>query len=86
MVKYRDNKYDISFGTIMNIDINREELIYQIDSGQGSTGAPILNLNTFKVFGMHQTFNEKLKEKYGSLLYFPVNKFIGKFNSNQDYA
>ena len=89
MVKYCKNrgdlnlKSDISFGKIINIDINREGFIHQIDSGLGSLGAPILNLSTFKVFGMHQGFIKGSKEKLGNLLYFSVNEFIGKFISNQ---
>ena len=88
IVKYcSDNKgsckHDISFGKIININEKEREITYQIDTGTGSLGSPILNLNTFKVFGMHQSSSKELNEKYGSLLHFAVKEFIGKFISNQ---
>ena len=85
MVKYCNNKgnfkYDISFGSIELLDEGRAKFVHQIDSGNGSLGSPILNLNTFKVIGVHESFNNKTKEKYGYSLYLAVTEFQGKFIS-----
>ena len=88
MVKYCNNKgnfkYDISFGSIELLDEGRAKFVHQIDSGNGSLGSPILNLNTFKVFGVHDSVYTGYRfrfRKYGYFLYWAVTEFQGKFIS-----
>ena len=85
MLKYVENKSFKSIGKVLSIDEN-EKIVHLIDSGDGSMGSPILNLNTLKVFGMHfgMHFRKSIakKEKYGEMLYSKVNKFINFVNSN----
>ena len=84
MLKYVKNesfKPFVSIGKVLSIDEN-EEIVHLIDSGMGSMGSPILNLNTLKVFGMHFSKSIAKKEKYGEMLCSKVNKFINFVNSN----
>ena len=78
-------KLDLSIGKILNILNDDGEFIHQINSGLGSSGAPILNLITFKVFGMHQSsgfINPKNNggENFGKILYFAINEFKKAYN------
>ena len=82
MLKYVENKKSfVSLGEVLSIDEN-EEIVHLIDSGMGSGGSPILNLNTLKVFGIHFGRNYEYKEGFGEMLYSKVNKFINFVNSN----
>ena len=82
MLKYvRNKKSFVSIGKVLSIDEN-EKIVHLIDSGMGSLGSPILNLNTLKVFGIHFSQNPIKKEKYEEMLYSKVNKFINFVNSN----
>ena len=75
-------KHDISFGKIKEIHEKEEGFIHEMETGSGSKGAPILNLSTFKVIGMHDFVKTK-NEKFGDLLYFAVNEFVENFISNK---
>ena len=84
-VGYESFKTFVSIGKVLSIDEN-EKIAHLIDSGDGSEGSPILNLNTLKVFGMHfgMHFRKSIakKEKYGVMLHSTVNEFIHFVNSN----
>ena len=81
MLKYVKNESFKSIGKVLSIDEN-EKIAHLIDSGMGSLGSPILNLNTLKVFGIHFSRNYADKKGYGEMLYSKVNKFINFVNSN----
>ena len=81
MLKYVYSKSFKSIGKVLSIDEN-EEIAHLIDSGEGSMGSPILNLNTLKVFGMHISIDKSKKIKYGRMLHSTVNEFIHFVNSN----
>ena len=82
MLKYIEGKSYISIGKISEIDEKIGEFTHFIDSGMGSRGSPIINLDTLKVFGIHQSASPKKKCKFGKMLYFTINKFINKINSS----
>ena len=75
-------KLDLSIGKILDLFNEDGKFILQINSGKGSTGSPILNLTTFKVFGMHQYGMPKNngKKKFGKILYFAINEFKKAYN------
>ena len=76
MLEYMKNdKVNISMGKILTIEEDGK-IKHQIDSGDGSSGAPILNLNTLKVFGLHHGFVRYKNYGIGRILYFAVNDFI----------
>ena len=80
ILKYVKEKYEISNGEISEIEENGR-IIHYIDSGEGSGGSPILNKNTFKVFGMHQgCIRSHREQKLGWMLYHCINEFLKNNN------
>ena len=81
--KGKDAKY--SFDTISEID--KENNIYHccaIDNG--SSGAPILNLNTFQVIGIHIGYISEIQSNIGKIIKYPIddfNKTIIQFNNKK---
>ena len=76
-------KLDLSIGKILDVLNEDGEISHQINSGMGSTGSPILNLTTFKVFGMHlhgRMPKNNEKENIGKILYFAINEFKKVYN------
>ena len=69
----KDNKMDLYYGDIK--DIENENLYHLSDTESGSGGCPILSLNSLNVIGLHlgRTPNEY---KRGTLLCFPLNEFM----------
>ena len=82
MLKYIDGKSYISIGKISEIDEKKGKITHFIDSGMGSMGSPILNLDTLKVFGIHKGRRKLEKNGFGIMLYFTIKKFIDKINSS----
>ena len=82
MLKYIEGKSYISIGKISEIDEKIGEFTHFIDSGLGSGGSPILNLDTLKVFGIHKGRGKLKKKGFGIMLYFTIKKFIDKINSS----
>ena len=82
MLKYIDGKSYISIGKISEIDEKKGKITHFIDSGMGSMGSPILNLDTLKVFGIHKGRGKLKKKGFGIMLYFTIKKFIDKINSS----
>ena len=70
--KGKDAKY--SFDTISEID--KENDIYHccaIDNG--SSGASILNLNTFQVIGIHIGYISEIQSNIGKIIKYPIDDF-----------
>ena len=93
MMKYQrlngDFKLRVSFGNILNISEKEGDITHQIDSGMCSLGSPILNLKSFKVFGMHKAcykplYNENNNKKLGKMLCYAVLDFKIKYTSNKN--
>ena len=75
----------VSYG-ILN-KINRNDISYICSIDNGSFGAPILNLESNKVIGIHKhgsIINLNLKYNKGTLLKYPLNLFIQKYNENKN--
>jgi len=70
----------LSFGTIKKIEnclIKHMSKTYK-----GSSGAPIFNLSTQKVIGIHKGDHKKFKYQVGTLLKYPINNF-NLYNQNK---
>ena len=69
----KDNKMDLYYGDIKEIE--KENLYHLSETESGSGGCPILSLASSKVIGIHlgRTPNEYKK---GILLKFPLKEFI----------
>ena len=65
----------VSYGVLTKI--NNYDILHKCSTEKGSSGSPILNINTNKVIGIHKegtifNFNK------GTLLKFPLNDFLSK--------
>jgi len=66
----------LQIGKIIKIDPYPECLIYhQCNTDKGSSGCPILNYETFKVFGIHKGADAKNNINYGIFIKYPIEKF-----------
>ena len=70
----------VSYGILNRIE---EKKIYHLcNTGEGSLGAPILNLSTNKVIGINIGSSMRMKFNIGILLKYPITEFI---NLHKDY-
>ena len=86
IVQYPEgNKLSYSEGKI--IKINNNEIIYDASTKSGSSGSPILLINTIKVIGIHKQGNIRKTENYGALIYSIIQllKYKKKIYDNGDY-
>jgi len=70
----------VSYGIIRNI--KEERILHLCNTGECSSGAPILNLSKNKVIGIHVGSLSNIKYNIGTLLKYPINEFI---NLHKDY-
>ena len=78
-----------SIGKIINIDEEQINIEHDCSTQTGSSGSPIINLNNFKVIGVHKGF---YKLNFGTLLKMPIAEFnhlyinfnISKYNENRE--
>ena len=70
----------VSSGQIRSIDNDDYfKLRYIAQTGLGSSGAPILNLETQKLIGVHSYNNHKYNYCNGTILKFPITEFMNKY-------
>ena len=60
--------------------IKDEDIKHKCATESGSSGAPIINLNNFKVIGIHKGAHKELSLNIGLLL----KESINKFNKNEN--
>ena len=70
-----DRYRGVTFGTIEKIENNT---IYHSCKAKLSSGAPLLNIDTFKVIGIHQEYNEEIKCNKGIILKESIDNLITK--------
>ena len=70
----------VSYG-ILN-KINKYDIIHICSTDNGSSGSPILNLENNKVIGIHKEGSTKYNFNKGTLLKYPLNDIINKYNKN----
>lgn len=61
-----------SLGKILNIGEDKYTIKHNCTTQPGSSGSPIINLNNFKIIGVHKGFN---KLNLGTLLKIPIVEF-----------
>ena len=72
-----------SIDIIKNIDKDNY-LHHCCTTDNGSSGAPILNLNTFQVIGIHIGYNIELKCNIGKLIKNPIDDFNEKIKKSKN--
>ena len=73
--KGKNLKY--SAGPIIKIDKNNN-IFHCCATENGSSGAPILNLNNSQVIGIHFGYVQKLNSNIGKIIKYPIDEFIKK--------
>lgn len=68
------NFASLSINVINNIDKNIR-IFHSCSTEHGSSGAPILSLDTLKVIGIHQSYNELKKKNSGIIIKEPINNY-----------
>ena len=66
---------EYSLDTISQIDIDNKFIHHFISTEEGSSGSPILNLETFKVIGVHTGEHRSHKYNVGTIIKHPVECF-----------
>ena len=76
LMHYPDEEVEVSYGLIQNISENNINHLCRTENG--SSGAPILSLKSFKVIGIHYG---GINNKYniGTLIKYPIDKFNQKY-------
>ena len=81
IIQYPKHKLAISFGILKDIDLIQDyNFSHKCSTEEGSSGAPILNMNN-KVIGIHKKRNDKFEKNYGTFLSYPI-KFFNILNHN----
>ena len=77
-----ENKQLVSYGLIGDI-IEGKEINHYCNTKHGSSGSPILSLESYKVIGVNKGGSNKndIKENYGTLIKFIINEFNYKYKS-----
>ena len=71
-----------SLGTIMEIESDNIKFKHKCLTKDGSSGAPILNLDTYNVIGIHLGVNKNYDYNIGILIKSPISSFNKLFPSN----
>ena len=83
MIHYpKGNNVEYSTGKIKNISLDNYTLQHFCESDIGSSGSPIINLNNFKVLGIHKGSKEGANFNLGTFLKGPIEIFLEKNEKN----
>ena len=74
------NNICVSYGLLNRI--NKCDIMHLCSTDNGSSGSPILNLENNKVIGIHKQSSTKFNYNKGTLLKYPLNDIIKKYNKN----
>ena len=77
----KHEKVYVSYGIIRSREANiefRHKICHYCSTDHGSSGAPILNISTNRIIGIHCGTYEIFNKNEGILLYFPFQEFISQ--------
>jgi len=73
---------NVSYGILNKIE--KYDIIHICSTDNGSSGSPILNLENNKVIGIHKQGSNNFNYIKGTLLKYPLNDIIKKYNKNEN--
>ena len=76
------NEIEYSVDTIKNIDAKNIKVSHCCTTEEGSSGGPILNLQTFQILGVHNGKHSIYNWNIGTILKFPINEFNKKYKND----
>ena len=83
IIHYPNNHLSVSYG-ILNIPEDKKyEIKHTCSSDVGSSGSPILNIETNKIIGIHKTGMRGKNYNKGTFLNYPIKEFLEKYNPNK---
>ena len=83
ILHYPKEKLHVSYGLIKNI-IDNQKIYHYCNTEEGSSGAPILSLETFKIIGIHYGSNNgNIIINYGVNIKYIIELF-NNFNKNKN--
>ena len=82
LLQYPEGKLSFSDGVIKKI-VDFFNIYYECDTNPGSSGCPIILLDSCKVIGIHKLKSNKDKCKIATLLKLPIEDFNKKNNLNK---
>ena len=71
-----------SFGLINRIEEDSQSFNHLCVTDEGSSGSPIINLESNKVIGVHVGASEKFKFNIGTFLKYPIYEFLNLYCEN----
>ena len=76
----RGKEVSYSLDLIKSVEPNNSKMILSCPSEEGSAGAPILNLDTYKIIGIHLGKNDQYNYNCGTIIRFPINDFYNLYH------
>ena len=83
ILHYPKGKLNVSYGLIKDIKDNKK-INHYCRTEEGSSGSPILSLETFKVIGIHYGSAKKNKYNYGTFIKYVINLFNNKYRNKNE--
>ena len=81
LIHYPEGKNSsFSVNVIQNIDSNNIKIRHLCSTDYGSSGAPIIDLKSFKVIGVHIGKHKTNDYNFGVILRNPIQEFYDKYN------
>ena len=80
ILHYPKGKLNVSYGLINNI-IDNKKINHYCRTEDGSSGSPILSLETFKVIGIHYGSSQNNKLNYGTFIKYAIDLFNNKYKN-----
>ena len=77
-----NEELSVSYG-LMNKIIDNKKIYHYCNTGEGSSGSPILSLKTFKIIGIHYGGDKNIKFNYGTFIKYAIDEF-NKYNNYQN--
>ena len=74
-----EQKGAVSYGILNELE-NKYNITYYCSTDHGSSGSPILKLSNKKIIGIHKEAVSKYNYNRGTLLKYPINEYLKKFN------
>ena len=80
VLHYPKGKLNVSYGLINNI-IDNKKISHYCRTEEGSSGSPILSLETFKVIGIHYGGDPNIKLNYGTFIKYAIDLFNNNYKN-----
>ena len=83
ILHYPKGKLKVSYGLIKDL-IDNKRINHYCRTEEGSSGSPILSLETFKVIGIHYGSSQNNKMNYGTFIKYVIDLFNRYNNKNKN--